>query len=179
MRRICAGFLRISGVFELRSGQKGDRNGLSPREARLPCQLSKLESRPTNRPATRRWFGIRRQGKVLHQEARRSHIAMLPRWAKQRGVALEDPSALVRPQQPSTKLARVIRWYIDSFQGISKWERSKQWQLLFLEPIGEVDAVSLESATLIDHVRSVGRKRQAQGKSRDALRRGAGSAPAL
>jgi hypothetical protein len=100
---------------------------------------------------------IRRQGKVLHQEAKTfAYRSAAERWAKQREVALEDPSALVRAQQPSTKLARLIRWYIDSFQDISKWERSKQSQLLFLEkhPIGEVDAVSLESATLIDHVRS-------------------------
>jgi integrase len=100
---------------------------------------------------------IRRQGKVLHQEAKTfAYRSAAERWGKQREVALEDPSALVRAQQPSTKLARLIRWYIDSFQDISKWERSKQSQLLFLEkhPIGEVDAVSLESATLIDHVRS-------------------------
>jgi integrase len=50
----------------------------------------------------------------------------------------------------------LIRWYIDSFQPISKWQRSKQSQLLFLEkhPIGDVDAVFLESGTLVDHVRS-------------------------
>jgi hypothetical protein len=48
-------------------------------------------------------------------------------------VALEDPTALIRAKQPSTKLAKLIRRYIDSFQHISKWERSKQSQLLFLE----------------------------------------------
>jgi hypothetical protein len=64
-----------------------------------------------------------------------------------------EPAALARAQQPSTKL---IRWYRDSFEHISKWQRSKRSQLLFLEkhPIGDVDAVFLESATLVDHVRS-------------------------
>lgn len=57
---------------------------------------------------------------------------------------------------PSTKLAKLIRWYIDSFEHISKWQRSKQAQLLFLEkhPIGEADAMFLEAATLVDHIRS-------------------------
>jgi hypothetical protein len=45
---------------------------------------------------------------------------------KHREVTLEDPSNLVRAQQPSTKLSTLIRWYIDSFQHISKWQRSKQ-----------------------------------------------------
>jgi len=75
---------------------------------------------------------------------------------KHREVALEEPSALARARQASTKLSTLIRWYIDGFHHISKWQRSKQSQLLFLEkhPIGDVDAVFLESATLIDHVRS-------------------------
>lgn len=59
---------------------------------------------------------IRRQGKVLHQEAKTfAHRSAAERWAKHREVALEDPTALVRAQQPSTKLSKLIRWYIDSF----------------------------------------------------------------
>jgi hypothetical protein len=100
---------------------------------------------------------IRRQGKVLHQEAKTfAHRSAAERWGKHREVALEEPTALARAQQPSTKLSNLIRWYIDSFQPVSKWQRSKQSQLLFLEkhPIGDVDAVLLESGTLVDHVRS-------------------------
>lgn len=100
---------------------------------------------------------IRRQGKVLHQEAKTfAHRSAAERWGKHREVALENPTALSRAQQPSTKLASLVRWYIDSFQHISKWQRSKQSQLLFLEkhPIGDVDAIFLESATLVDHIRS-------------------------
>jgi integrase len=100
---------------------------------------------------------IRRSGKMLHQEAKTfTHRSAAERWARHREVALEDPAALVRAQQPSTRLNKLIRWYIDSFQHVSKWQRSKQSQLLFLEkhPIGDVDAVFLESGTLVDHVRS-------------------------
>lgn len=100
---------------------------------------------------------IRRQGKVLHQEAKTfAHRSAAERWGKHREVALEDPAALVRAKQPSTKLSKLIRWYIENFQHISKWERSKQSQLQFLEkhPIGDTDAVFLESATLVDHIRA-------------------------
>jgi hypothetical protein len=77
---------------------------------------------------------IRRNGKMLHQEAKTfTHRSAAERWGKHREVALENPTALSRAQQPSTKLARLIRWYIDSFEHISKWQRSKQAQLLFLE----------------------------------------------
>lgn len=64
---------------------------------------------------------IRRQGKVLHQEAKTfAHRSAAERWGKHREVALQTPSNLVRAQQPSTKLSKLIRWYIDSFQHISK-----------------------------------------------------------
>jgi hypothetical protein len=98
---------------------------------------------------------IRRSGKMLHQEAKTfTHRSAAKRWAKHRELSLEKPSNLARAQQPLTKLSILVRWYIDSFQQISRWQRSKQAQLTFLEkhPIGEVDAVFLDSATLIDHV---------------------------
>lgn len=100
---------------------------------------------------------IRRAGKVLHQEAKTfTHRSAAERWGKHREVSLETPSNLVRAQQPSTKLSKLIRWYIESFRHISKWQRTKQSQLEFLEkhPIGDADALLLDSASLVDHVRS-------------------------
>jgi hypothetical protein len=47
-------------------------------------------------------------------------------WAKHREVALEDPAALLQPRVESVSLADLIRWYIENFQTISKWQRSKQ-----------------------------------------------------
>jgi hypothetical protein len=37
---------------------------------------------------------------------------------------MEAPAALIRALQPSTKLAKLIRWYIDSFEHISKCKLS-------------------------------------------------------
>jgi hypothetical protein len=95
--------------------------------SRLPCQPLKLESRPTDRPATRRWFEFDDRAKCSTKRRRRLHIAVLPRGG---------------PNNVRSLLRTPLLW-----AG---------------HPIGDVDAVSLESATLIDHVRSRRQKGQAQ-----------------
>lgn len=95
--------------------------------------------------------------KLVHRETKTfSRRAAAEKWARAREVELEDPSALVRARDGDVTLASLIRWYIDNFQHVSKWQRTKQAQLEFLEkhPIGKLDAFSLTPATLIDHVRS-------------------------
>jgi hypothetical protein len=46
-------------------------------------------------------------------------------WARHREIALENPSALTGVQQGALTLAELIRWYSDTFETISKWQRSK------------------------------------------------------
>lgn len=69
---------------------------------------------------------------------------------------LEDPAALIRAGHGAPSLAELIRWHIDSFEKISKWQRSKQTHLEFLErhSIGKSNALALTPAILIDHIRS-------------------------
>jgi hypothetical protein len=59
-------------------------------------------------------------------------------------------------QHGTSTLAELIRWYIDTFETISRWQRSKQTHLEFLErhTVGKANALTLTSARLIDHVRS-------------------------
>ena len=100
---------------------------------------------------------IRRGKAVLHTESRTfAHRSAALTWARHREVALDDPSALVQVKQGSTTVADLIRWYIESFETISKWQRSKQSHLEFLErcALGKLDACDLTAAVLIDHVRS-------------------------
>jgi integrase len=82
-------------------------------------------------------------------------------WAKHREVALEHPGALTRVNHGTPTLAELIRWYIETFESVSKWQRSKQAHLEFLErhALGQLNSLALTSAELIDHVRS----RRAQG----------------
>lgn len=99
----------------------------------------------------------RRVGKaIVHREARTfTHRSAALTWARHREVELENPLAL-RQQPAAVTLAELIRWYIETFETISKWQRSKQAHLELLErhTLGQCNALTLTSAALIDHVRS-------------------------
>lgn len=95
--------------------------------------------------------------KLVHRESKTfSRLAAAEKWARAREVELEDPTALFRAQEGDLPLSKLIRWYIDNFQTVSKWQRTKQCQLEFLEkhPIGKADALKLTSTALVDHVRT-------------------------
>ena len=73
---------------------------------------------------------LRRDKTMVHQEARTfAHRVAASTWAKHREVVLEDPSALARVQHGAPTLAELIRWYINTFETISQWQRSKQTHL--------------------------------------------------
>src|SRR5580692_8686786 len=98
-----------------------------------------------------------RKGRALIQQeyrtlAQRSAAAS---WAKHREVQLENQAVPGRRQHEPVTLAALIRWYIETFETISKWQRSKQSHLEFLErhAIGRVNALELTAAALIGHVR--------------------------
>jgi integrase len=100
---------------------------------------------------------VRKGTTVVHRESR----TFTPRsaaqsWARHREVALEDPVELTRHKQSTPTLAELIRWYIDTFEKISRWQRSKQTHLETLErhALGKVLAHPLTSADLIRHVQS-------------------------
>jgi len=100
---------------------------------------------------------IRRGTTVMHQESRTfTHRSAALTWAKHREVALENPAELTRQQHGTPTLAELIRWYIDTFETISRWQRSKQTHLEFLErhALGKTMAHTLTSADLIRHVQS-------------------------
>jgi len=86
---------------------------------------------------------------IVHQEAKTfAHRSAAVTWAKHREVELENPSTLARVRQGAPTLTELIRWYIDTFETISNWRRSKQTHLEFLErhPIGKANALTLTSA---------------------------------
>lgn len=94
---------------------------------------------------------------VVHQEAKTfSRRAAADKWARAREVELEDPGALMRAQEGELSLAALMGWYMQNFQHISKWQRTKQAQLQFLEKhsIGKLNALAMDASVLIDHVRS-------------------------
>ena len=77
-----------------------------------------------------------RSGKtIVHQEAEDIHASLRGRELGQapRGGARESRRHSRCVQQGAPTLAELIRWYIDTFETISKWQRSKQTHLEFLE----------------------------------------------
>ena len=105
---------------------------------------------------------IRRGTTVLHRESRTfTHRTAALSWAKHREVALEIPGELARMRVSTPTLAELIRWYIETFETISRWQRSKQTHLEFLErhSLGQTVAHTLTCADLIRHAQS----RRAEG----------------
>jgi integrase len=139
----------------LRRRHKGDKIGLSP-----PIDImATIKARRQANGAIPYTAIVRKrmEKKIVHREARTfTYRSAAVTWAKHREVELEDPSALIRVQQGAPTLAALIRWYIDNFESVSKWQRSKQAHLEFLErhALGNFNALTLTSAELIDHVRS-------------------------
>jgi integrase len=105
----------------------------------------------------------KRVGKtIVHREAKTfMHRSAAVSWARHREVALENHAVPGRQEREPVTLAELIRWYIATFETISRWQRSKQTHLEFLErhSIGKANALTLTSAILIEHVR----RRRADG----------------
>ena len=100
---------------------------------------------------------FRRGTTVLHHESKTfTHRSAALTWAKHREVELENPTALRQKQHATLTLAALIRWYVQTFETISQWQRSKQAHLKFLErhTIGKANVIDLTAATLINHVRT-------------------------
>jgi GNAT superfamily N-acetyltransferase len=104
-----------------------------------------------------------RKGTTLIQQEYRTFTqrSAAASWAKHREVHPENEAVPGRRQHDPITLAALIRWYIETFETISKWQRSKQSHLEFLErhAIGKVNALELTAAALIGHVR----RRRADG----------------
>ncbi len=99
---------------------------------------------------------LRKEKVVIHSEAKTfTHRSAAEKSAKAREVALENPAEFLRAQLGEQTLKSLIRWYIDDFCEISKWQRTKQSQLEFLErhPIGATNVMTMTAGTLVDHVR--------------------------
>ncbi len=100
---------------------------------------------------------IHEGGKLVHAETKTfSSKSAAKEWAKRREVELENPGALAAARQGEVSLASLVRWYIDTFESVSKWQRSKQSALEFLErhEIGKVNALELSTEILVDHARA-------------------------
>lgn len=94
----------------------------------MPTIKARKQANGTTRYSA--FIRIRRQGQVIHQECKTFALRTAAlSWAKHREIELEHPGAFLDAQEEGYTLAELIRWYIDNFETISQWQRSKQTHL--------------------------------------------------
>lgn len=99
---------------------------------------------------------LKRSGKIIHQERKTfSREALAKDWAKRREVELERPGGLAKAKAGDTTIGALLKWYVEEFEKVSKWQRSKGADLKRLQgqSIAEASAVDLEAQTVVDFVR--------------------------
>lgn len=100
---------------------------------------------------------LRKGKQIVYRESKTFSLrSAAEKWARSREVELENPQNLMLARQPGTTLRELIRWYIDTFESISKWQRNKQAHLILLErhPFTKTDALKLSVADLVSHIRA-------------------------
>ena len=100
---------------------------------------------------------------MIYREAKTfAHRSAAITWARHREVQLEDEAQLTRAVEgiqhggADITLAALIRWYIDTFESISKWQRSKQthWEFLERHPFSRNVALRLNVSQLVNHIKA-------------------------
>lgn len=93
-----------------------------------------------------------RKGEADHSESQTfARHADAQRWIKQREGALGAPGAL----RPAERLGDLIRRYIDEYEALTGWQRTKgeHLRLLTRMAIANADAARLHSSDLVEHIR--------------------------
>ena len=101
---------------------------------------------------------VKRKGSIVHKESRSFRaLELAKRWARQREVDLKDGGGAdkaIFSRQNDTTLSTLIDRYIEEFKAIQQWGRSKDAHLRMLKKvIGHIDAISLTTDQLVEHVR--------------------------
>lgn len=100
---------------------------------------------------------LKRSGKIAHSEAQTfDRAAQAEAWGRAREAQLAQPGALQKAVGGDLSLADLIGKYIEAFEDLHRWRRSKRTHLDFLrrQPIGQAAASSITAPLLVDHVRS-------------------------
>lgn len=100
---------------------------------------------------------IKREGRIVHQESETfARKSLAKAWADKREAELRVPGALERLLHAGVSVGQVLQWYIDDYDGVNKFGRSKSTSLrqLINDPdFAELDALALTSGQLVAHAR--------------------------
>src|SRR5690606_25355539 len=85
-------------------------------------------------------------------------------WADNRENELKQPGAIERQRHRGVTVGQVLNWYLDDFDGRSKFGRTKLSHLIFLagySDLADLDAIELSSQQVMWHVHQ--RRREGTG----------------
>ncbi|WP_339064796.1 site-specific integrase [Teredinibacter turnerae] len=106
---------------------------------------------------------IRRDGRIVHDESETfSKRPLAQAWAKKREAALAEPGALERLMLGVVTVGQVLEWYKADYHTIKGFGRTKLNsidQLIAYTSLAELNALTLTSGQLVQHVR----RRRAEG----------------
>lgn len=98
-------------------------------------------------------------GQKYNETKTSADLKFVELWALKREAQLSEPGAIERERHAGTNLGMVLQWYLEDFQGASKFGRSKLSHISYLindYEFAELDAVKLTPAQLIQHARRRG-----------------------
>lgn len=110
----------------MRRRHEGDKIGLSPPNS----IMATIKARRQANGAIRYTAIVRKRldKVIVHREAKTfMHRSAALSWARHREVELEIQAVPGRKQHGPISLAALIRWYIETFETISRWQRSTDW----------------------------------------------------
>tara|TARA_R100000687_G_C6438807_1_gene159449 strand:- start:363 stop:1421 length:1059 start_codon:yes stop_codon:yes gene_type:complete len=100
---------------------------------------------------------VKRDGQIVHQESETfARKALAKAWADKREGELRVPGALERLTRVGVSVGQVLQWYLDDYDGVNKFGRSKNTSLnqLINDPeLAGLDAMSLTSGQMVAHAR--------------------------
>lgn len=100
---------------------------------------------------------ISRGGKKYTEAKTHRDKKVLEQWAARREAELSEPGSIEREQHKGTTIGDVLKWYLEDFQGRSKFGRSKLSHIDYLlndYEFASLDAIKLTPMQLIKHARS-------------------------
>src|SRR3546814_18124600 len=77
---------------------------------------------------------LKRKGHIIYHETKTfSRERLAQDWARRREVELEAPGAIAKAQAGTDSLGDLIDWYVDAFEGVARWGRTKRSDLRRLQ----------------------------------------------
>jgi len=96
------------------------------------------------------------KGEYTHQESETfERKALAKEWATRREAELRVPGVLERLSHAGVSIRTVLEWYLEDYEGATKFGRTKLSHINFLKehPLSDTDAITLTPREVLTHLR--------------------------